>query len=278
MNYKVFVLILSLNTFTILFCSAQSLSFSYDQTNIDLKNDFIAYGQHARSLEQKVKLKVLNDYLELNKADRVNLLLDYPSVLNKYIDNTSKTADYESIEKALNDCYHSKSYIELQLSKIKEYVNLCSKYNGAYIYCVGTTDITPRRDSLLFLAIKKTLEPTFHKTFFVTSPQNIIEYYYADERFTGNLFTCVGMLTTDSLFHNKVIISVGEAGRMIQPDGEKLIKSVFYNGMRNYQKDRINLIPYKGQEYLCINLWDYLSENNITYDYMILFNELHFNK
>lgn len=258
---------------------AQSTPFSYDQTNIDLKSDFIAYGQSARSLEQKVKLKVLSDYLELNKSERVNILLDYPSELNKFLDNKNKTADYESIEKEFMSCYHSKTYIDLQIKKIKDYMSICRNYKDAHVVFVGTNDITTRRDSILFLAVKKTLEPSFVKSFFVTSPQNIIEYYYADERFSGNLFTCVGMLTTDSLFHNRTLVSIGEVSRMLQkPDGKNFTRANYYLGMRNYQRDRINMIPYKNQEYLCINLWEYLAENNITYDYMILFNELKLNK
>ncbi len=260
-------------------CKAQTLPYSYDQLTINLNSEFIAYGQTARSLDQKVKLNVLKAYLELNKNERVNLLLDFPSELNIYFDNSNKTADYLSIEKELYKCYYSKTYIDLQLNKIKEYVNLCATYNGVQIYCIGTNDVTSQRDSILFKAIKKTLEPSFHKTFFVTNPQNVVEYYYADERFSGNLFTCVGMLTTDSLFHNRNIISIAEQSRMIQkPDGKNFTRTHYYLGMRNYQKERINMIPYKGQEFLCINLWDYLSENNITYDYMILFNELPLNK
>lgn len=87
------------------------------------------------------------------------------------------------------------------------------------------------------------------------------------------------MLYTDTLFHDKTMLSIVEESRYIEkPDHQGIIKKIGYWGLRNYQRDRINLIPYKNEQYLFIDLWEYLAEYNLTNDYLVLYNEQWLNK
>lgn len=258
---------------------AQTLPYKYDKTEIKLNADFISYGQHPRAVNQRVKLEVLKEFIELNKNEELFILLDYPSGLNEYININPNKIDLSVIEKQLYNYYHSKSYIDLQVQKIKGITELVKKHPSAIIKCVGVHPSVKNYDSLIYLNIKHTVNANFRKTFFITNPQNALKYYYHDESFNGNKFTSLAMLTMDTLFHNKTIISITEASRFIENLSKQgLVKTIGYTGLRNYQRDRVNLIPYKNENYVCIDLWEYLAENNLTFDYLILFNEMPFNK
>ncbi len=258
---------------------AQSVPYQYDKTELKLNADFIAYGQHPRALNQSVKLSVLKDFLALHANEELYILIDYPIGLNEYINTNPHKIDFSILEKQLYNYYQSKSYIDLQLQKIKGITELVKKHHSVIIKCVGVHPSVKNYDSLVYLNIKHIINENFRKTFFITSPQNTLKYYYHDESFNGNKLTSLAMLNVDTLFHNKTITSIAEASRFIENiNNQGLIKSIGYTGLRNYQRDRVNLIPYKNENFVCIDLWEYLAENNLSFDYLILFNEMPFNK
>lgn len=271
-----FILFSLLNSYK---TNAQELPFQYNKLEINLKADFVCYGQNPRATKQAVKLELLRKFLELNKNDKSYILLDYPTSLNKYITNNPLKFEASAIEKELNKYYYSSSYIDLQIQKIKELSELLMEFPMSQLICVGADTNSKNYDSVIYQNIKKIIHSDNKKIFFITSPQNAVKYYYPDENFFGNKFTSLAMLSTDTLFHNKTIVSIAELSKTIpKKDDNGLLNTIAYVGLRNYQRDRIHLIPYKNQEYLCINLWDYLAENNLTYDYLILFNEQKLNK
>ncbi len=274
---RVFVLLLICVFLINIRSSAQLLPYQYNKTEIKLQADFIAYGQHPRAVNQTAKQSVLQEFLSLNAQEEVYVLLDYPTSLNQYL--SANTTDFKSVEKELYLHYQSNSYIELQLQKIKGIVELTQKHPAATIKCVGANINSKNYDSLLYINIKNTISSNFKKTFYIGNPLNTIKYYYPEEYFSGNKFSSISMLNTDTLFHDKTIISISEAAKFIENmNNEGLIKSIAYIGLRNYQRDRVNLIPFKNENFICVDLWEYLAENNLTFDYLILFNEMHYNK
>lgn len=265
-------------TFIITHTQSQQLPFQYDKIEFVINADFIAYGQHNRALHQEAKLRLLNNFITHNSSETVCIFLDYPNNLEELIQECRLSEKSKTLERYFYKTYKSKSYAELQYNKTKEIIEIAKQHKNVLIKCVGETN-EPLSDSVLFRNIKSVLAKEFYKSILITSTQHISKYYYPDENFYGNKLSAVCMLYSDTLFHDKTILSIAEESRMIEkPNHQGLTKTIAYWGFRNYQRDRINLIPYKNETYLFIDLWEYLAEYNLTTDYLVLYNEMMLNK
>jgi hypothetical protein len=259
---------------------AQQKEVVYDALNIPLMADFIAYGQAPRAIDQVAKLSLLNAYLAQNQdEDSVYLMLDYPKNLEASIQKFISNQSIEKLEKALFMHYKSKSYVKLQASKIIELIGFKNKYPNLLVKCIGENNTGGSIDVALYENIKSILSKKFYKTFLIANERHVTKYYYPEEEFYGNKVSAIYLLNNDTLFRNYSVLSIIETSYFIEKENkEGLIKRIAFYGLRNYQKDKINQLEYRNEVFKCIDLWEFLSENNLCYDYLIIFNEMKFNK